>query len=143
MWRTPGTARGVSTALPRSARCERRVVERRVALAARAPRIQVLQLDVQHRRLDLIDAEVAADERVVVLRLAAVHAQDVEPLGERRVVRHAHAGIAERAEILGGKERQAADVAEAAGALALRILRADGLRRIFDHLQADSAARSA
>ena len=52
------------------------------------------------------------------------------------VVGDARAGIAERAEILGREERQAADVADGAGAPALRVLRADGLRRIFDDAQA-------
>ena len=132
-----GTRRLDRLARDRPAR-KARVVEGGVALPARAPVIQMLQLHVEHRGLDLIEAEIAADERVVVLRLAAVHAQDFQALGERGIVGHAHAGIAECAEVLGGKERKAADVAEAAAALALRIFRADRLRGIFDHLQAVS-----
>ena len=95
----------------------------------------MLQLDVEHRGLQLIDTEVAADERVVVLGLAAVHAQHVHALGERRIVGDAHAGIAEGAEVLGREERQAADVAEAAGAPLLRVRSADRLRGILDDLQ--------
>src|SRR5205807_10238655 len=52
-----------------------------------------------------------------------------------RVVRGAHAGIAEGAQVLGGEEGQAADVTEAAGALVLRVLGSYGLRRILDDLQ--------
>jgi len=112
---------------------ERRRVALRVALPRRAPRLEVRQLDVEHGGLQLIDTEVAADEGVVVLRLAAMHAQDFHALGERCVCRDAHAGIAECAQVLGGKERQAADLAEAAGAAAAGVRGTDRLRRILDH----------
>src|SRR6202023_3665432 len=108
---------------------ERRIVISGVAPPRRAPRLEVRQLDVEHGGLQLIDTEIAADEGVVVLRPAAMHAQDFHALGERGVSRDAHAGIAECAQVLSGKERQAADLAEAAGAASGGVCGTDGLRR--------------
>jgi hypothetical protein len=99
----------------------------------------VAQLHAEHRRLQLVDAEIPADVGVVVLRLAAVDAEDLQPLGERRVVGDAHAGIAEGTEVLGREERQAADVAIAAGPATGGIFRADGLGGVLDHAQAMTA----
>ena len=134
--------------VPRAGTCRRRahggaevrtpealLVEGGVLRARGAPAIQVRQLHVEHRGLQLIDTEVAADERVVVLRFPAVHAQHGEPLGERRIVGDTRAGIAEGAEVLGREEGQAADIAETAGARAVRVRRADRLGGILDHLQ--------
>ena len=114
---------------------QRCVVKGGVALAAGGPVIQPLELHAQHHRLQLIEPEVPADERVVVLGFPAMHPQDRHALRERRVVRDAHAGIAEGAQVLGGEEGQAADLTEAAGALVLRVLGSYGLRRILDDLQ--------
>src|SRR5262245_54247645 len=93
---------------------ERAIVIGSVALPCAMPFFQVPELHAQNRRLNLVDAEVAADHRVVVLGLPAVHAQDSEPGCEGIVVRHAHTGVAERPKVLGWKEGQAADVADAA-----------------------------
>ena len=136
MCRAPGIARGVLDRIAQLRSGESRVVESRVVLAAGGPGIQVLQLDVQDGGLDLVDAEIAADEGVVILRLAPVDAQDIHPLGQGGVIGDAHAGVAEGAEVLGREERQAADVAEAAGALVIRIFGADRLRGVLDHPQA-------
>src|SRR5207237_9819961 len=106
------------------------VVERGVPLAASGPVVEALELHAEHRRLQLIEPEIPADERVVVLWLPAVHAQHLYALGERRILGDAHAGIAEADEVLSGKERESADVAEAAGALALGVGSVDRLRRI-------------
>src|SRR5947209_2206680 len=51
---------------------EHRIVEARVALPGGAPGIQLLELDVEDSRLDLIQPEVAADQRVEILGLAAM-----------------------------------------------------------------------
>ena len=90
------------------------------------------ELDEQHRRLQLVQAEVAADQSVEVFRLAAVHAQD--PMRSREPARcsDAHAGVAERAEILCREERQTTDVADAARAPPVRERGADRLSRVFD-----------
>ena len=99
------------------------------------PVLEVPELDQQHGGLQLVDAEVPTDQRVVVLRLHAVHAQHAKLCGKRVIVRHAHARIAEGAEILGREERQAADVANAAGSAPRRVFRADRLGGILDERQ--------
>src|SRR6476660_3725409 len=53
-------------------RREQRVVMIGVALPRLAPRVEMLELDAQHRRLELVQAEIAADQSVEVFRLAAV-----------------------------------------------------------------------
>src|SRR5882724_2414516 len=60
-----------------------RIVESGVPPARGAPRIEMRQFYVQNGGLNLIESEVAADERVMILRLAAVNAQNREPLGQR------------------------------------------------------------
>ncbi len=93
-----------------------------ITLASRGPVIEVLELDVENRRLQLIQPEVSADERVKVFGLAAMDAQDVEPLRQGRIVGDAHAGVAESSQVLGRKERQATHIAVAAGTPAGGIL---------------------
>ena len=61
---------------------------------------EVRQLDPQHRRLQRVEPEVAADPLVEVLRLRAVIAQQPDFVRERRVVGRDQAGVAERAEVL-------------------------------------------
>jgi hypothetical protein len=60
------------------------------------------QLDVQHCGLNGIDAEIAADHRMVIARLHAVIAQGAHLRGERIVVADHHASIAKGAEVFGG-----------------------------------------
>src|SRR5262245_47725965 len=91
----------------------------RVALARGRPVVEILELDDQYRGLQLVEAEIAADHGVVVLRLPTMHAQDLQLLRENGVVRRAHARVAERAEILRREERQATDVADATRASAI------------------------
>ena len=117
---------------PKVSRAEQLVVMIRVGLPRARPGVEMLQLDHEHRRLQLVEPKVAADQRVVVLRLAAVHAQDAHALVQPAVVADAHAGVAECAEILRREERQAADVADAAGPPAVRQRGADRLRGILD-----------
>ena len=111
------------------------VVERGIALARLAPGIEMRKLHVEHRGLDFVETKVSADELVVVLRLHTVHAQLHELRRELGVVGHAHAGIAERAQVLGGEERQAADVADGARPPAEPIFRTNRLRGVFDDRQ--------
>jgi hypothetical protein len=128
-------------AVTESGASKRGIVVGRVALPALGPAVQVFQLDAQHRRLQFVDPEIAADERMKILRLAAVHAQHPHVLGELRVIDRAQSRIAEGAEILARKEREAADVADRADAHAA-VLGADRLRGIFDDFQAVCGARS-
>ena len=53
--------------------CKRRTVERGVTPPPLGPAVEIAELDPQHRGLQFIDAEIAADQRVVILRLAAMH----------------------------------------------------------------------
>src|SRR6185312_17458333 len=76
--------------------------------------------------------EIAADQVVVILGLHAVHAQYPHALRERPIARRTQARIAERPEILGGKERETADVPDAARHASLPVPRADRLRGILD-----------
>ena len=116
-------------------RCKGRVIVGRVALPGGAPVIEMAQLDVEHRGLQLVDAEVTADEGMEVLGLAAVHAQHFHVLGQAGIVGDTHAGIAEGTEVLGRKERQAPHIAEAAGARPGCIGCTDRLGRVLDDLQ--------
>ena len=113
------------------------VVEAGVLLPTERPGIEVLELDREHHRLQFIEPEVPAYELVVVLRLHAVHAHHRELRRERGVVGDAHTRITERTQILGREERQAADVADTAGAALLAIGRTDRLRGILDDPQAE------
>src|SRR5205807_5636096 len=63
---------------------ERLVVERGVPLAAGGPVVEPPEFHAEHRRLQLIEPEIPADERVVVLWFPAVYAQHLYALGERR-----------------------------------------------------------
>ena len=76
------------------------------------------------------------------LGCAAVHTQHTHVLGKLRILRGAHAGVAEGAEILGGKERQATDIPGAAGAHAVAVLRADRLRGVLDEPAGRARARA-
>src|SRR2546421_5080663 len=108
---------------------ERRLVDAGVRLATSRPPVEVLELDEQDRGLHLVEAEVAADDEMVVLGLAAVDSQDLQALRQCGIVGHAHPRIAERAQVLAWEEGEAADVTDAAGPTAPRILSTDGLGR--------------
>ena len=95
------------------------------------PCVEIRQLDVEDRGLQRVDAEVAADVLMKILRPHAVHAEVDQLLREGVVIGRHRAGIAEGAEVLRREKREAADRAEGSGALAVE-LRADRLRRVFD-----------
>ncbi len=61
-----------------------------------------------------------------------MHAQDPHALREPARLHHAHARVAERAEILGREKRQATDVADAARAPPVSERGTDRLSRVFD-----------
>ena len=63
---------------------EQRAIARGVGAAAVAPAGELRQLDAQHRRLHRVDAEVGADQVVVVLRLHAVRADQPQLLRRAR-----------------------------------------------------------
>ena len=57
-----------------------------------------------------------------------MHAQDFHFLRQFGIARDAHPGVAERSQVLTWKERETADVADAAGPSAIAVFGADGLR---------------
>ncbi len=90
------------------------------------------QLDPQHGGLQRVQAEVAADALMDVLGLGAVIAQEPDLARQLLVARRDQPAVAEGAEILARKEREAADRAHRS-CLPAVIPRADGLRGILDH----------
>lgn len=83
---------------------EQGFIEISVFLPQCRPTIQVGQLDAQHRRLQSIEPKVPADDAMVVLRLAALYSQHLQPFGKFLIVRDDHAAIAQTTEILAGKK---------------------------------------
>jgi len=102
-----------------------------VAPAQRTPLPEVRQLDAQHRRLQGVEPEVAADAPVEVLGVGAMVPQQPDLLRQWIVVRRDESAVAECTEVLAGKEREAPDRAHRSG-LASLVGRANGLRCILD-----------
>src|SRR5438552_15290796 len=90
-----------------------------VVPARLSPGIEVLQLDAKHSRLNLIEAEIAAKQLVVILRPEAMTAQQPDFIGKFRIVRGDHAAVAEPAEIFGRVKADAAEIADRSGALSV------------------------
>ena len=88
------------------------------------------QLDAEDRRLQRVETEVAANLVMVVFGLGPVVAQTPHARGESIVIRGDQTRVAECAEILAGKEREATEQPERA-CLAASIRGADGLCRIL------------
>ena len=89
------------------------------------------QLDPEHRCLNRVEPEVAADALVKVARLGAVVPEQANLVRELLVVRRDEPAIAEPAEVLAGEEREAADMADRAR-LASFVGGANRLAGIFD-----------
>ena len=111
---------------------EQHVVLARVRPAARAPVIQVPQLDAQHRRLQSVEPRVETHVLVAVLLRLSVYAQRADEIGELRVVGRADPPVAEPAEILRRIEAEAADRTPRPDSHPLRVFRADRLGRVLD-----------
>ena len=93
-----------------------------VCLAAGGPSVQMRQLGRDHRSLEGIKAEVAADQLVVVLRLGPVGSEDAELVGPLQILCNDHPAIPCAPQILRGEETQAAVMAHRPGTAA-RVLR--------------------
>src|SRR5436190_24213197 len=87
---------------------EELTVDARVLPPSIGPLWEVWELHAQHRGLQRIQAEVAAYLVVVILRVRSMAPQQPQPPCERFVIGRHEAGVAERAEVLGRKEREAA-----------------------------------
>ena len=83
---------------------EELAVEIGVHAALLMPTVEMREFDVEHRGLQSVEAEVAPNAGVEVLRLHAVIAELAGDVGIFRVARDDHAAIAETAEVLGGEE---------------------------------------
>ena len=84
--------------------------------------------------MERVEAEVAADLGVEVLRRRAVRAQQAHARGERGVVRRDEPGVAERAEVLRREEAERGERAQPADGTE-RGARADRLRGVLDEAQ--------
>ena len=92
--------------------------------------VQERELDVEHGRLERIQAAVDADARMVVARTHAVAAEQPQAVGQIVGLRGQHAAVAGPAEVLRRIEAEAADGADGAHAAAVD-LRADRLGGVF------------
>src|SRR4051812_25788853 len=81
--------------------------------------------------MNRIEAEVAADDLVVVFRMRAMPAQKADLVGKGTILRDDRAAVAEAAEVLRRENRITADRAHRPGAAAL-VFRADRLGGVFD-----------
>ena len=113
---------------------EQRVIALGVGLALAGPVVQMRQLDVEHGGLDRIEAAVQADDLVIVARLHAVRAQQFQLGGQIVAIGRQQSAVSHAAEIFGGIETEAADVAQRAG-VAAGVFGADRLAGIFDDRQ--------
>ena len=91
-----------------------RIVVRSDRCAARIVGIEMRQLRSQDRRLQRIEARIHAGDVADIALAPAIFAQLRDALGERCVVGHHHAAIADGAQILGRIKAEGGDVAEAA-----------------------------
>src|SRR5713101_6955144 len=98
--------------------------------ASLAPSIDVLQLDAQHGRVNVVQTAVVADAVIRTLQRAVV-AQLANPSGQVTIVGGNRATIAEAPQVLLDDETQADCVAEFADRETVTA-RADGLGAIFD-----------
>ena len=118
--------------------CERGGIGARDLAAAGVPLVEVRKFDAQDGRLHFVHAAVAAVLGALIAAGPAVLAQRSHFARQRFVVGRDRAAIAERAQILGGVEAEAAERAPTAR-LATRERRAVRLRAIFN--QRDAGAR--
>ena len=93
------------------------------------------RLHAQHRRLQGVHPEIAADHWMVIRRIHPVRPQQPHAGCEGVVAGRHKPRVAERAQVLAGIKREAAEDADAAGR-PRSVCRADGLRRILDHRDA-------
>src|ERR1700677_2801800 len=96
------------------------------------PSLEVRQLHAQDGRLDGGQPVVVALETRAITLLLAPAAQQRGGTRVFRMVGGEHAAFTSSAEVLGGIETEAADITDATGAPPA-VLRAMGLRRVFNH----------
>src|SRR5690606_4509741 len=118
------------------------VIVRGVDAAALVPALKVLKLHTERGGLQRVEARVQPDVLVEVLRLHAVHAQNTHQMSQLLIVRRYDAAIPEAAKVLAGEEAVGDDIAAGLADTASLVFRANALRGIFYHLQANCSAVS-
>src|SRR6185295_19834316 len=108
--------------LYQSALLEEGLIPLCIFLAPPGPIVQVIQLHIEHCRLDRVEPEIAADHLVVVLRLASMDAQHFYTLSQFLITRDYHPTIAQGAQVLAGEKGEAPDRSYAAGPPSITIL---------------------
>ena len=128
---------------------ERLAVEIRAFAPAGGPRVEVWQLDGKDCGLERVEAEIAADEIVVILLGHAVHAHRAQARAERRIARRRHAAVAEAAEVFRREKAEPAHFSHRTGlradgvvAVEKRVFRADGLRGVLQQVESVLAAQA-
>src|SRR5262249_19610087 len=76
------------------------VVSVRYFLSRFVPRIQILQLDAEHCGLNAVQSAVKAEDIIMIFFPAALPAQNVYALRQRRIIRQNHSTVAVCPEIL-------------------------------------------
>src|SRR5207248_7270579 len=95
------------------------------------PTVQVRQFGRNNRRLEGIEAEVASNNLVIVLRLGPMRSQAAQLLRPLGLVGDDHSRIAGGSKILRGKERKASVMADRASPAAF-VLGPDCLCGVFN-----------
>ncbi len=134
------TVHGIGPSLRQSRFGKQSVIARGQCAARLGPCANVFELHRQHRALESIHARVPAQLVVVVAAAHAVLAQHLHPLGKLVGIRGDHAGVAGRAQVLGGIKAECGDIAQAARLHAIP-LGAPGLRGVFDDGQPALSSR--
>ena len=120
---------------------KQRAISIRVLPPAFRPRRQMRRFHAKHRRLQRIEPEIAADPRVVILRLGAVVANERDFTRQRRIVGRDESRVAEGAEILRREEGETAGATQPAG-LTRADAGSDRLRGVLDDGNARAPRRS-
>ena len=122
---------GQTNAIRQSGRRHELAVRRGIGAPLPVPVAQMRQLHAQHRRLQRIEPEIAADGMMHVFRLRAVIAQQPHARREPLVHGRHEPAVAKAAEVLRWKKRKAADRAERARGLSM-VGRTNRLRGVLD-----------
>ena len=132
---------GVRSRLRQPRRPKHRVISLRHRAPLLVPAVDVLQLHAENGSLEPVHARIPADLVVVVAAPHPVLAQHSQALGNLIGVGRHHAGIARRAQVLGGIEAERRHIAQSAGLPPLP-LRAPRLGGILDELQSALSSKT-
>src|ERR1700730_8580227 len=120
--------------LPDLTVCEKLLIDFCAFLPGACPRVEMAKLYAEDGGLQSVEPAVRADNFRMVFGFATVSPQETQPFCHFRVARCDHAAVSRAAEILRGKEAEAAEIPNVARFLAV-ISSADALSRILDNGQ--------